>query len=306
MHYTTRGRDMLLQDAVLAYALYSAGRKATTTQETDGILLMQFRRYAGDETDIRDIDASTVRAYLAHHRQRGLANSTLRRHKAVLSAMWAWLSSDEVGIADKNICNAVANPKVGSTKPKAYTRDEVAAMVAATQQSRLPRRDKAVLLFLADTAARATECVSVAVSDVGWKTGKVLLRNTKGSKERYAYMGDKCKLACMLYVSESRGKPADPRCDALFLTQQKHAMTRHTLRSLVVRTGARAGVEGATTHRFRHFAATSYLRSGAVSLAHLQHLLGHASLQQTREYTLSLTDEDVQECVQSVAPSDVL
>jgi integrase/recombinase XerD len=301
--HTTRGYKMLLSDAVAGYLLFKTTRASPRTIETDSILLSQFKRYIGS-TDVRDITPQDVRDYISHHADRGLSPFTLRRHLAVVSAMYTWLTSPDVGIADTDPTNQVSNPKLPDVKPKALERDAIEALVDATRQSHNPRRDKAIVLFLLDTGARASELCGVRISDVGFETGKVLLQNTKGSKERFVYLGQRARSALWLYVADERPDPAQVGCDRVFLTQDGYPMTRHTLRSLIVRTGQRAGVQGATTHRFRHTAAISYLRSGAVSLAHLQHLLGHSDISTTRNYTLSLRDEDVQDVVQSVAPSD--
>jgi integrase/recombinase XerD len=164
-------------------------------------------------------------------------------------------------------------------------------------------------LFLLDTGARASELCGVTIADVGFESGKVLLRNTKGGDHRYVYLGRRAKLALLLYVKEERPDPAqtDGGKDRLFLTKGSQSygypMTRHTLRSIIVRLGERAGVKGATTHRLRHSMAIAYLRQN-LDPFRLMRALGHHSLDVTLDYCRSLTDLDVQSAVQKIAPSD--
>jgi len=54
-------------------------------------------------------------------------------------------------------------------------------------------RDRALLLALLDTGARASEFVSLNVADVNLSTGSVIIRKGKGGKTRVAFLGASCR-----------------------------------------------------------------------------------------------------------------
>src|SRR5690606_12596000 len=90
------------------------------------------------------------------------------------------------------------------------------------------------------------------------------------------------------YVAEARPlllKGA--RCDALFVSGRRAAMTRQMFWTLVKKHGATAGIPAAriSPHVLRHSFATHLLNHGA-DLRALQLMLGHGSLSTTQIYTL--------------------
>lgn len=292
---------MHLEDAAEAYLLAKSSRCSPTTIKTDRAILDQFLDWLGN-VDVTDVHSSDVRDYLSYHRDRGLSAYTLKRHYATLSALYSWLTDPDIALATDNPTDAVQSPKLPQTKPKALSKEEIESLVEATKQGRNPRRDYALLTFLVDTGARSSEVCGVELGDVDLKTGKVLLRNTKGSKERFVYMGRRCRLAVLLYVKEERPEPAQVDSNRLFLTETGYPMTRHTLRSVIRRLARRVGIH-ATTHQFRHAAAVERLRAG-MDLVSLQFMLGHSDISTTREYLNSLRDEDVEKRAKRTSPSD--
>jgi integrase/recombinase XerD len=292
---------MNLQDAIEGYLLFKSTRATTETIKTDTVLLNQFMRWRGN-VDVTDVTPEDVRDYLDHQEhERGLSRHTVRRHHAVISAFYAWLSSPDVDLAPGNPAHAVKPPRPPDLKVKALTREQVEAMIAVTSQARLYRRARALVLFLLDTGARASEVTRLTVGDVNFASGKVKVRG-KGDKERFVYLGKRALSALWLYVKEERPEPAQVDTNPLFMTGDGYALTRHTLRGIITRLGGKAGVK-ASTHAFRHTAAIEHLRHG-MDLASLQHLLGHASVTTTRGYLEALSDEDVEERARRTSPGD--
>ncbi len=114
---------MLLCDAVSGYLLFKSTRSSPTTIKTDTVLLRQFRRYLGEDVDCADITTSDVRDYLGHHQERGLSPHTVRRHLAVISAMYSWLC--DVDIVNSDPTDKVAPPKLPDVKPKALSTEGI-------------------------------------------------------------------------------------------------------------------------------------------------------------------------------------
>jgi site-specific recombinase XerD len=289
-----------LSDAIEGYLLNKSTRCSPRTVKTDAVLLGQFSRYL-DDADVADVASETVRDYPAHHRERGLSPHTVKRHLAIVSAFYAWLGSPDIALVESNPTDSVPNPKLSKVKPRALTRAEVENLIEATHGSRNQRRDKAIVLFLLDTGARASELCTVATDDVSFDTGKTLVTG-KGSKQRFVYLGKRALSATWLYVKDERPEPAQVRCHKLFLTVDGYPLDRHSLRHIINRLSERAGFH-ASPHRFRHTAAITHLRNG-MDLVSLQHLLGHADIGTTRQYLNSLRDSEVQRTAQKTSPSD--
>lgn len=291
---------MDISEAIEGYLLFKTTHASPTTIKTDRVLFQQFRRWIG-QCDVGDLTADHVRAYLEYHTCRGLSPHTIRRHHAVLSALYGWLTDSEIALAKSNPVSRVPPPRLPKRKVKALTKDAICALLEAAKDAALTRRAKALLLLLLDTGARASEVAGIEIGDVTWNNGRVRVIG-KGDKERFVYVGRRALSALWLYVKEERPEPARVGDGHLFLTQDGYPLNRHSLRAILRRLGRTAGVM-ANPHQFRHSAAIEHLRHG-MDLVSLQHLLGHESIEITRGYLTALDDEDVAEAARRTSPVD--
>lgn len=291
---------MLLSDAIEGYLLHKATSCSETTIATDRVKLGQLLDFTND-VHVEDITAQDIRQFLAHESARGLSPFTVKRQYATISAFYSWLSQPQIGLSTRNPTDGISAPRTPQPKPKALTRAEIGRLMEATDQSRNARRDKAIVLFLLDTGARASELCAVELDHISFDTGKVLVTG-KGSKQRYVYLGKRALSATWLYLKDERPEPAQVRCEKLFLTIDGYPLDRHSLRLAIYRLSERVGFH-ASPHMFRHTAAITHLRNG-MDLVSLQHLLGHSDISTTRQYLNSLRDSDVHKTAQRTSPSD--
>lgn len=294
---------MKLSTAVEGYLLFKSSRCSPETIRTDTSNLHQFVEWYGGENSVGQIEAEDVRAFLEHHRARGLSPFTIRRHLAILSGLFKWLGEADVGLLQENPAAGIQAPRLPKVKPKALAQEDVEALLLAADKAKAKRRARALLLFLLDTGCRASELCGVEMGDVDLRTGKVLVTG-KGSKQRFVYLGKRARSAVWLYVKDERPEPARVDSEHLFLTVRGYPLSRHTLKDIVKRLAARVGLRSKVSpHRFRHTAAINHLRNG-MDLVSLQHLLGHASVVTTRGYLEALRDEDVEQKARRTSPSD--
>lgn len=291
---------MNLSDAIEGYLLFKATRASPETIKTDTVMLRQFLQWRA-VCDVKEVTADDVRRYLAYHLGRGLSRHTVRRHLAVVASLYAWLVSPEVALAEVNPARAVPAPKLPQQKIKSLTHDQITALVAATDHTRLKRRNRAIVLFLLDTGARASETAGVRLADVDFQSGRVRVEG-KGKKQRYVYLGKRALSALWLYVKEERPDPAQVGDDHLFLSNDGYPFSRRTVRSVCGSLGRLAGFH-VYPHQFRHTAAIEHLRHG-MDLVSVQHLLGHESIDVTQGYLAALSDEDVEERAKRTSPGD--
>jgi site-specific recombinase XerD len=262
--------------------------------------LNQFITWYGNG-DVRSVTSEDIRRYLASLTDRGLTPHTVKRHHTILSAFYTWLCSPDIRLADVHPVRVVPAPRLPKLKPKALSHAEVKSLLGATSRSRHKRRDRAIIRFLLDTGARASELCGARLGDVDLHTGRIRVLG-KGSKERFTYLGRRARSDLWLYVREERPEPAQVDGDFLFLSEEGYGLDRHSLRLIVYRLAKKAGVK-ASPHMFRHTAAIERLRNG-MDLLSLQRFLGHEQLQTTQVYLTALSDDDVQERARRTSPGD--
>jgi integrase/recombinase XerD len=164
---------------------------------------------------------------------------------------------------------------------------EIDALIAAPNRDRaIGRRDRALLLFLYNTGARASEAAGVSIHDIEFRpdgTGSVKLVG-KGGKTRC------CPLwpATLAAVKHLSGKRLDT--EVLFLNQRGEPLTRYGIHHIVRRHATAIGEELKSVrrkrigpHTIRHTTATHLLRAG-VDINSVRAWLGHVSIDTTNVY----------------------
>jgi len=167
------------------------------------------------------------------------------------------------------------------TLPRGLEPAAVRKLLASCDQRRLVgRRDFAILLLLSRLGLRAGEVAAIALDDVDWRAGLLLVRG-KGSRQDVLPLPMDVGQAIVSYL---RRRPRC-QCRALFLrvTAPREGLNRCTV-AWVVRTACdRAGLPRVGAHRLRHTAATEMLRAGA-SLPEIGQVLRHREQKTTAIY----------------------
>jgi len=167
------------------------------------------------------------------------------------------------------------------TLPRGLEPAAVGKLLASCDRRRLVgRRDFAILLLLARLGLRAGEVAAIALDDLDWRAG-VLLVHGKGSREDVLPLPTDVGEAIVSYLRRR------PRCEcrALFLrmTAPRQGLNRCTVAWVVRAACDRAGLPRVGAHRLRHTAATAMLRAGA-SLAEIGQVLRHREQKTTAIY----------------------
>ena len=149
----------------------------------------------------------------------------------------------------------------------------------------MARRDRALLELMYACGLRASEAVTLEVSDVDLEEG-ILRARGKGSKERIVPVGQSALRAVAGYLRV--GRPALAKGDGetrLFLNFRGGALTRQGLYKIVRRHAVSAGLaDRMSPHTLRHTFAT-HLLAGGCDLRSVQEMLGHADVATTQLYT---------------------
>lgn len=225
------------------------------------------------------VDASDIRAFLAHRRGDGLTNASAARE---LSALRAFLRF--VGGSDANL-PAVRGPRVKKGLPRPVSPAEAIGLAqdvaAGARDSWVGARDFALLLLLYGAGLRIGE--ALALTGAALPLAGVLRVTGKRGKTRVVPVLPAIRDAVTAYAALC---PYDlDLAGPLFRGARGGALDPGVVRASV-RTARRAlGLpERTTPHALRHSFATHLLAGGA-DLRSLQELLGHASLASTQIYT---------------------
>lgn len=296
---------MLLSEAIegLVVATIADGRSARTAADYRQ-RLAELVIFLGD-VEVRQVTGQDLRRFIAGLRQRdsryqvhpfrgsqagGLSMATIAGMTRCVKRLFAFLVADGVLVDNPaKVLKVQRQPK--GREPKAVSLDDLVAMLQTTAGNEPAQvRDRALLLFLADTGCRIGGLVGLRLADVdlAHQTGWVI---EKGDKRRPVYFTDGTAAAMVRWLAE---RPAGGS-DRVFVRvdwQPGQALTPLGVSEILKRIGRRAGVTGPhNPHAFRHAFAREYLHNGG-DLATLSDLLGHADITVTAQsYAVFLPNE---------------
>lgn len=244
--------------------------------------------FAAGDVDPRRVTVQDARAWLA--RAHGeLARSSVSRRLSGLRAFWSWL--EERGEVDTNPFARVRRPRAQRRLPKLLDEDDAARLVdvAASEATEGPLRVRDVAMWevLWGSGLRVAELTALDWPDVNLAEGWVRVTG-KGRREREVPLTSASVEALIRWRDErheclAAGTEIDVH--AVFLNARGGRLTTRSVRRLLERAQAQAGVASPISpHGLRHSFATHLLESGA-DLRGIQEMLGHQRLATTERYT---------------------
>jgi integrase/recombinase XerD len=239
-----------------------------------------------DETGqkLYPVSVGVVSRYLTRLAAEGMSASTRSRKAAALASFAKFLVYD--GRTDS--VAKIPVPKMEKTLPQIMTETEINRLIEAGPDDRaLDGRDRTMIEMAYDCGLRASELVSIKLSDIN-ESGGVLYVRGKGRKERVLPYVGALRETVGKYVSEIRPKlcaSPDSSGGFLFISRNGRRMNRQDLWNILRKRGSRAGISKSRLHPhiLRHSFATHLQRRG-MDLRTLQELLGHSSIATTEKY----------------------
>ena len=143
------------------------------------------------------------------------------------------------------------------------------------QQTRVGQRDYTILLLLARLGLRAGEVVGLALDDLDWDAGELVVRGKGGRQDRLPLPGDVGK-ALATYLRQGRPPCVSRRVFLCARAPRRGFTSSVAVCTIVRRALARAELHPPSkgAHLLRHTLATEMLRRGA-SLAEIGEILRH-------------------------------
>jgi integrase/recombinase XerD len=231
-----------------------------------------------------DVSARTLRDYVYHLKDLGLAPASIRRNVSAVRTYFRFLLGEGLLVRDPS--ERLETPKRWRTLPEVLTVAEVERLLAAPSlDDPLVFRDRALLELAYGAGLRVSEWITLGTRDILLEDGLVRVFG-KGSKERLVPIGRTAIGAVAVYLRELR-----PRLEKgqgrgiLLLNARGEPLSRMGAWKILRKYVDKAGItKRVSPHTLRHSFATHLLEGGA-DLRAVQEMLGHADISTTQIYT---------------------
>jgi len=260
---------MQCSPATLEFYKYTAG-KFLKWLETKGLMHPQ------------EIHARHVREYLAELAGNGKSDNTVHDNARAIKTLLRFWS------AENYIQSPItfAMPKVAQKRLPCLSADELSRLIASCHNP----RDKALIMFIADSGLRRSEVIALNWGDIDMATGLVAVRRGKGGKARSTVIGALTRRS-LLHYRRTLHNYADNA--PVFQTRGGTRFVSDGLKQIFNRLSKKTGIH-VTPHALRRTFVILSLRAD-MDVLHLQAMLGHASLEMVKHYAQMVDDDLLQE-----------
>lgn len=260
-----------------------------------------FSRYCEGQAvkTMEQITPEVLRRFLLWLEETGHNAGGVHGYYRAVRAFLLWYEKENEPENWRNPIRKVKAPKVGKGILEPVSLETVSAMLETCGGDFYGMRDKALIMFLLDTGARASEVGSIELKDVNAITGEVIIRHGKGNKERKVYLGSKSRKTLRSYL-----RTRTDTNPSLFVGRTRERLSYDGVKQAIERRGKLANVEPPTPHAFRRAFAINCLRAG-MNIYTLKELMGHEDLQILQRY-LKVTEIDTENAHRLFAPVDNL
>jgi site-specific recombinase XerD len=280
-----RELSALWERAVVELRSHLAGERGLS-EHTVAAYERDARQLAGfcarfEIVDPNEVTGLVLRRFLAELGRQGYARGSLSRKAASIRALFGVLARR--GLVDDDPSAGLATSRTGRSLPRVLRTDEVERLLAVPDNTPVGLRDRALLEFLYASGARISEAIGLedAALDLDARTVRLL---GKGNKERIVPLGEPVRAAVARWLRSGRPALVEGHTTVVFCDRRGQRLQQRTIRHMVTRRAAAAGLTKVTPHTLRHSYATHLLEGGA-DLRSVQELLGHAMLATTQIYT---------------------
>lgn len=265
------------------YLLCTRGLTTTSARGyVDMVRAFVASRLVDDELDWASLQPADINGFvLGACRSRSIGSA-----KLMTTALRSLLGYAHVeGLISVPLCDVV--PAVAGRRlaglPQWLPPGEVRRLLeACDRRTAAGRRDFAMLMLLARLGMRAGEVRRLALEDIDWRAGELLVRG-KGNRFERLPLPDDVGRALSAYLQ--RGRPATAQGRTVFV--RVHAPHRPLssagVTQAVAGAAAHAGLGRVSAHRLRHTLATEMVRAG-VALPDVGQVLRHRRLMTTAIY----------------------
>jgi integrase/recombinase XerD len=261
-----------------------------------------------DHLAIDQLSPEVIQRFLGHlEQERGCSITTRNQRLSAIHALACFLAPHSPEhIAWGSDIRAIPFKKTAKPHLTYLDKPEMDALLAApNRHTAQGRRDHALLLFLYNTGARASEAAQVTVADLALQPAPSVRLLGQGSRVR----------SCPLWTATVQALTPllvqRTASDPVFLNRRQQPITRFGIHALLQRTAAVASqqvpsirTKPMSPHTVRHTTAVHLLRAG-VDINTIRAWLGHVSLDTTNIYAEVDLDMKAKALARCEVPSEV-
>lgn len=298
---------VLLSEAIsqLLIATQAEGRSVRTVQSYERNL-SYLVAYLGDQ-DVTQVTPAHLRRYAADLHGRDsrydthpmmatkpghLSDFSVMSYLRSVKRLFNWLT--EEGHLAENPARRLKLGQPARTEPKAITRDDFRKLLQATAGTDpISRRNRAIVLFLADTGARVGGLAGLRLPDLNLQALYASVVE-KGKKTRRVFFSEITQAALISWLMVRPGDAGEWVFCSLG-TRGEDRLGEAGIGQVLKRLRRKAKITGpCSPHAFRHAFAREWLRSGG-DLSTLSNVLGHSDVAVTSRFYAKFLPEELQE-----------
>lgn len=274
----------------------NASRHTIISYENDLNSFLEFTAETEDiapnEVDINSITRLSIRLWLGHLSELGLAKTSIARKVAALRSFFKYCFKR--GHIDKNPAHLLVVPKKEQTLPKTATAEDIERMLEQVNTENIRGlQDRAILELFYGTGMRLSELTELNLTDIDLNQKQVTVKG-KGNKQRIIPLGNTVSDILKEFIQkrpELYGSKTDGDAKkALFLAANGQRIYGRAVRYMVEKYLKKTSeVTQKSPHVLRHSFATHMLDNGA-DIRIIKEFLGHANLAATQVYTHTSID----------------
>lgn len=236
------------------------------------ISLRQFFNYDGKDYD--QITEAEIWTWMNGLTKTGQSPNSVRLKLAALKSYYSYLHEEK--LISTNVTKNVKGPGLKEQPLKYLDKKTLARLFELTISN---PRDRAIMEVLYATGVRASELLSIQLSDIKWGR-KMIWINGKGNIERFVLFSSRCAERMKKYLNQ-RGFDSP----YLFAKPNGEPYSRVWLEHLFSEYSKELNhTFKITPHVMRHTFAT-HLAEREVKEVYIQELLGHKKIKNTQIYT---------------------
>lgn len=251
------------------------------------------RSIPAHKVKLKDVTLQTVNDFLSwlEKDKKSLVSTRNIRLAAIKSFSCFMQYYDTMHIGQWQSILAIKQKKVDRDVFSYLTTDGMTLLLSQIPTgTRDGRRHLAILAFLYDSGARASELVNLKPCDIFFEAPAHAILFGKGRKRRIVPLQDKLCAIVKKYMEDWDLDPTDTTKRPLFMNKNGRKLTTAGLTYIISLYASSARVlrpdlipEKLSPHSFRHSKAMHLLQSG-VNIVYVRDILGHVSIKTTEIY----------------------
>lgn len=247
-----------------------------------------------------DVEQSYLYSFQNHYLREDMKATTLNHYVRDIRVFVYWCI--ERGYITKGF--KIKQITQQQTIVETYTDEEKLKLIAKPSKyaNFVEWRSWAIINWILATGHRAGTVIEIKLGDVNYRKEEITVRQTKTNKAYITPLSKALSIVLKEYVRMWRSDATDD--DYLFCNIGEEKLTVNALKHSINHYNRSRGVDKTSVHALRHTFAKDWIRNTG-DVFRLQKLLGHTSLDMTRNY-VNMFAEDLKEGFEDYNPLDRL